>query len=106
MKPIRNTIPYDQALAIVHNTAQSIERTSRISLEESDGRVVARDVVATRDVPPFDRAAMDGYAVIAEDTHGASRQLPKQLHCLEVVHTGNVPKSSLQPGHCLSLIHI
>ena len=80
MKPIRNTIPYDQALAIVHNTAQSIERTSRISLEESDGRVVARDVVATRDVPPFDRAAMDGYAVIAEDTHGASRQLPKQLH--------------------------
>ena len=103
MNPIRNTIPYDQAVAIVHDNARSIERSSRVSLEESDGRVVATDVVATRDVPPFDRAAMDGYAVIAEDTHGASRQLPKQLRCLEVVHTGNVPKSSLQPGHCIEI---
>ena len=103
MKPIRDTIPYDQALSIIHNNTRSIGRTSRISLEESDGRVVATDVIATRDVPPFDRAAMDGYAVIAEDTHGASRQSPKRLRCIEVVHTGNVPESSLQPGRCIEI---
>ena len=42
-----------------------------------------RDVVATADVPPFARAAMDGYAVRAEDTAGASREQPKTLRCIE-----------------------
>ena len=54
-----------------------IDRTERVALADANGRVLAEDVVATADVPPFARAAMDGYAVRAEDTAGASRERPR-----------------------------
>lgn len=44
------------------------------------GRVLAEPIVANVDVPNFDRAAMDGYAVIAQDTDGATADLPRRLH--------------------------
>ena len=53
-----------------------IDRRERVPLLEARGRVLAADVVAAADVPPFDRASMDGYAVIAADTAGATREQP------------------------------
>jgi molybdenum cofactor synthesis domain-containing protein len=55
------------------------------------------------DVPPFDRAAMDGYAVIAEDTFGAGRYEPKILRCIEKVYTGQVPAHALSSGECIEI---
>jgi molybdenum cofactor synthesis domain-containing protein len=55
------------------------------------------------DVPPFDRAAMDGYAVIAEDTFGASTFEPKTLHCIETVFTGQVPRERVSRGTCIEI---
>lgn len=49
---------------------------SRVSLAAAVGRVSATDVTATRDIPHYDRAAMDGWAVRASDTHGASDRSP------------------------------
>ena len=56
-----------------------IDRVERVAIGEATGRVVARDVAAAVDVPPFDRAAMDGYAVVAADTAGAQPSAPKTL---------------------------
>jgi molybdenum cofactor synthesis domain-containing protein len=53
--------------------------------------VLAEDIISDRDVPPFSRAGMDGYAVIAEDTFGASRYEPKTLRVVEKIYTGHVP---------------
>ena len=103
MRPIRETIPLDQALAILDKSAVPIARTEVIPLAEADGRVLASSVVATTDVPPFDRAAMDGFAVIAEDTFGAGRQAPATLHCVETVHTGSVPTKRIDRGNCTEI---
>jgi molybdopterin molybdotransferase len=49
------------------------------SIDVATGRVLARDVVASIDVPGFDRASMDGYALRGEDTSGASEYNPISL---------------------------
>ena len=103
MRPIRKTIPHDEALGIVTGAARPIERTERVPLTGADGRVLAADVEATADVPPFDRAAMDGYAVIAEDTFGAGNQAPRTLRCIETVHTGSVPTRRVERGDCTQI---
>jgi molybdopterin molybdotransferase len=100
MRPIRDTIPLDEALALVLESAIPIERTERVTIREADGRVVAVNPVAALDVPPFDRAAMDGYAVVAEDTFGAGRYDPRILQCVEKVYTGEMPTRKLSHGEC------
>ncbi|ELZ96898.1 molybdenum cofactor synthesis protein [Haloferax mucosum ATCC BAA-1512] len=54
-------------------------RTERRPLSEADGRALAEPVVAPVDVPGYDRAAVDGYAVRASDTFGASGRSPAVL---------------------------
>jgi len=74
-----------------------IHRTERLSLSAADGRVVAAPVDAARDVPHYARAAMDGWAVRAEDTFGAADRSPAILRRADAVgpdaarrvHTGS-----------------
>jgi molybdopterin molybdotransferase len=74
-----------------------IDRTERLSLSAADGRVVAAPVDAARDVPHYARAAMDGWAVRAEDTFGAADRSPAILRRADAVgpdaarrvHTGS-----------------
>ena len=103
MRPIRETIQLDEALAIIEASAVPITRTARVPLGDSDGRVLALDVIATADVPPFDRAAMDGFAVVAGDTFGAGTQTPCTLRCVETVHTGEIPTTRLDHGSCTEI---
>ena len=103
MRPIRETIPIDEALRIAHEAALPMERTVQVALAEANGRVLASTVTATQDVPPFNRAAMDGYAVVAADTFGANRQDPRVLRCVETVHTGSVPTRVLIAGECTQI---
>jgi molybdenum cofactor synthesis domain-containing protein len=103
MRPIRDTIPLDEARALIDAAIRPLTRTERVPLADANGRVVARDVVSPADVPPFARAAMDGYAVRAEDTFGASRYEPKTLACIEQVFTGQVPARSLDAGQCTEI---
>lgn len=103
MRPIRDTIPLEEARALIDAVTRPIARTERVSLKEANGRVVARDVTASADVPPFSRAGMDGYAVRAEDTFGASRQEPKTLRCIEQVFTGQVPSRTVAAGECTEI---
>ena len=103
MRPIRKTIPFEEALGIVCEAARPIDRTVPVGLPDAAGRVLAADVVAGRDVPPFDRAAMDGYAVVAADTFGASREQPARLRCIESIHTGMVSARRLGGGECIQI---
>jgi molybdopterin molybdotransferase len=103
MRPIRETIPLDEALTLLLEAAEPVERTERVPLGEANGRVVARAATSTLDVPPFDRAAMDGYAVIAEDTFGAGPYAPKSLTIVEKVFTGQVPRLTVGHGQCTEI---
>jgi molybdopterin molybdotransferase len=103
MRPIRDTIPLDEARALIDGAVRPIARTERVALAQANGRVIARDITSTVDVPPFSRAGMDGYAVRAEDTFGASRQEPRVLRCIEQVFTGQVPTRTVATGECIEI---
>ena len=63
------------------------ERTEDVPLRDADERVVAGEITAERAVPHYRRAAMDGFAVRAEDTFGASQRSPASLRVDETVTT-------------------
>ena len=64
-----------------------------VSLAEAHGRVLRNDVVAPVDVPSFDRSNVDGFAVRAEDTFGASENRPRLLNLTpEILSPGMVPR--------------
>jgi putative molybdopterin biosynthesis protein len=74
-------------------------QTEEVALAEALGRVLAADVVAPVDVPGFDRSNVDGFAVRAEDTFGASEDEPRALHLnSEVLATGAEPRQAVAPG--------
>src|SRR5271167_4063173 len=63
-----------------------------VVLADALGRVLADDVVAPLDVPGFDRSNVDGFAVRAEDTFGATEERPRTLRLTgEILSTGIVP---------------
>jgi molybdenum cofactor synthesis domain-containing protein len=103
MRPITETLLFDDALAIILGAGSPIDRTERVSLAAADGRVVATDVVSALDVPPFDRAAMDGYAVRADETFTAGTHAPKTLRCVDRVLTGQVPARGISVGECIEI---
>ena len=103
MKPIKDTIPLDEARQLIADACRPIERTERVAIVDANGRVAAADVASTRDVPPFSRAGMDGYAVRAEDTFGASRYEPKTLRVIEKVYTGQVPTKTVEAGTAVEI---
>jgi len=75
-----------------------------VPLAEALGRVVARDVTAAVDVPSFDRANVDGFAVRAADTYGAQEESPRSLELLdEIVPTGVVPRDEVTAGTAMTI---
>ena len=100
MRPFQKTIALEEARAIIDRTILPIARTERVALSEANGRVLARDLVATADVPPFSRAGMDGYAVKADDTTGATPQAPRTVRCVDQVFTGQMPNRAVDAGTC------
>jgi len=103
MRPIKDTIPLEEARQLIAEACRPVGRTERVPLVDANGRVCAADVQSTRDVPPFSRAGMDGFAVIADDTFGASRYEPKTLRVIEKVYTGQVPTQQLTPGTAVEI---
>jgi molybdopterin molybdotransferase len=79
------------AFAVLARGCSPIDRTDIVPLDGSLGRVVASGIVAAHDLPAFPRSTMDGYAVRARDTHGASAQSPAYLRLVDDVPTGVVP---------------
>ncbi|MCP5065971.1 MAG: molybdopterin biosynthesis protein [bacterium] len=70
-----------------------------VPLEEALGRILAEDVRAEVDVPGFDRSNMDGFAVRARDTFGASEEEPRRLHLNgETIPTGVAPQLEVEEG--------
>jgi putative molybdopterin biosynthesis protein len=75
-----------------------------IELDAALGRVLAADVVSPVDVPSFDRSNVDGFAVVAEDTFGASEEVPRRVRLAsEVIHTGVVPGTVIRLGEAVTI---
>lgn len=76
----------------------------RIPLDAALGRVLAADVLAAVDVPSFDRSNVDGFAVVAEDTFGASEESPRVVRLAsEAIHTGVIPTTVVRRGEAVAI---
>ena len=84
--------------------AVGILPAARVSLLDSLGLVLAEDVHSDIDSPPFDNSAVDGFAVIAAETAGASESRPVLLCELPGVAAGGVPAAPLMPGTCMRVM--
>jgi molybdopterin molybdotransferase len=104
MPEFLNLIPPEQALSRLLGNFSVELKTEHIPLEHALGRVTAEPVVAAGALPPFPRSTVDGYAVLAAATYGASEGLPAYLSLSGEVPMGAPALQSLVPGSAI-LIH-
>jgi molybdopterin molybdotransferase len=103
MKPFTELTDRENAVKLVMENVKPINRVEAVPLDEAAGRVLAVDVVAGFDVPPFDRASMDGYAVKARSTSGASGDKPIRLKLIGVQHAGELYGGEVGGGEALEI---
>ena len=72
--------------------------TELCPIELSAGRILAEDLIAAQNVPPFDRSPFDGYVFRAEDSRNASRETPVTLRILEEIPASGVPCFPITAG--------
>jgi len=72
-------------------------------LQEALNRVVSKEIIAPEDLPEFARSTMDGYAVRARDTYGASESLPAFLEMSGEVIMGQAPTGAVTPGKAIRI---
>lgn len=75
-----------------------------IPLLEAHNRVLAEDVIASIDIPPFNRSTVDGYSVKAEDTFGAEENKPRKLKICGAVNVGESPKIRVNQGEAAAIV--
>lgn len=80
----------EDAVKLLLQKVNRIEETESISLWDAVGRVLAKDIYALHDQPPFPRSPLDGYAVRSEDIQNASKDCPAKLTVLCEVDAGQV----------------
>lgn len=96
--------PVAEALAALFAQITPLTRTETLLTHEALGRVLAVAPRSPIDLPNFRRSAMDGYAVKASDTFGASQSLPAYLDVVGQVHMGQEPDFTLETGQA-AVIH-
>lgn len=103
MKPFMSLVSHSEALQMVLSAVKPIEASELVPIDRSVNRVLAQHVVAEMNVPPFSRAAMDGYAVVADDTYGATQLEPVKLRVVDVLNAGEASDRTLQRGECIQI---
>jgi len=103
MRLMKAFLALDEGLRILLGSASPVTRTESVPLLQAAGRVLAQPIRAEMDVPPFQRAAMDGYAVRAQDTFGAGNFNPARLRLAEVVHAADLAEHAVEAGTCIQI---
>jgi len=99
-----NVVSLDKALLLLHQHLPPCHsRKISLPLEEGLGRICAQDIFSPENLPPYPRSTMDGYAVRARDTFGASEKLPAYLEVSGEVAMGEFPEQGPQPGCCYAI---
>ncbi len=99
----RELVTVEEAKRRLFDRIEIHPKIERVALTEAYGRVLARDYHSKIDVPPFDRATMDGYAVKAEDTFGAEEDDPVALKVIGKVEAGEIPSVEVESGTAVEI---
>src|SRR5882762_7156428 len=96
-------LPYAEARQKVIVIAGGLQRTPRretIEIEQAFGRVLAREVRADRDYPPFNRSTRDGFAIRAADAAAPGAR----LECIGELRAGGSFEGTIEPGQCVEIM--
>jgi molybdopterin molybdotransferase len=96
-------ISIEEARARVLTEARALP-SETIALSEALGSVLAEDIIASHNVPPFNNSGMDGYAVRASDTVEATPDSPVRLPISDTLPAGRVAAHGLQPGEAIRIM--
>jgi len=77
--------------------------TESVPITGALNRVLASDIISGEDLPGFQRSTMDGYALAAKDSFGASENLPTPLNIVGEVKMGEIPRCALHRGECAQI---
>ena len=101
---------YDAEMLSVEDARQrilsyfNVLASEKKPLVEALGQVLAEDIVASFDIPPLTNSAMDGYALISQDTLGASKENPVELEVTGVVPAGGLPDHAVESGTAIRIM--
>lgn len=80
-----------------------MSETEEIDCENAYGRVLFNDVYSRMDFPPFDKALKDGFAILSEDSFGASEESPNTLEIIDFLEAGSITDKVVEKGKCVEI---
>ncbi|MCX7805267.1 MAG: molybdopterin molybdotransferase MoeA [Planctomycetota bacterium] len=96
----KETVTFEEAISLVREYATGRRGTERVALSDAVGRVLAEDIVSDTDLPPFDKSAMDGYAIRSGD----ATTVPVELSVVEHIPAGNVSNRAIGRLECARIM--
>ncbi len=98
------SISIEEAVEKILAHVTPIQETEVVDLSQAAGRILAEDVIASFNNPPFDRTPVDGYACHYEDTLGASREHPAILQVVREIDAGDYWDGKVYPGQAVRIM--
>ena len=99
---LSNLMPVKKAQSMISSSLKNVG-IEEISLEEAHKRVLSEEIVSLLNSPPFERSAMDGYAIRAEDTFGFSENNPAKLIIVDTIGAGQVSDTIIKNGEAVKI---
>jgi molybdopterin molybdotransferase len=96
-------ISIEEARRLIWNETPVLKK-EKIEIIDSLGRVIAEDIVSEFDIPPFDRSAMDGFAIISDDTFSATKENPVLLEVIGEIKAGDFKNFKIEKGKAISIM--
>lgn len=100
MKQNNFMISIEEAKNLISTQARSFD-VEEISIDDALNRILAEDIYADRDYPPFNRATMDGYAVLSSDFNNDKQTT---LRLIGTLHAGSISTQVVTAGTCLKIM--
>jgi putative molybdopterin biosynthesis protein len=102
-KIFHRLVTIEEAKNVLLNNVTNEVGNEQVSLEEAGGRVLAESVFSGVDLPPFDRAEMDGFAIISENLEGSTEQTPVKLRVTGSIGAGESVLKEIRRGECMEI---
>lgn len=103
-RPPKDYLPLEEALARLCREVTPVSGLELVGLLEASGRILAMDMDAPMDNPPFDRSPVDGYALCGADTREASREHPACFKVVAEIDAGSYYPGTVQPGEAVRIM--
>ena len=104
MREFKKLTPYQKAFELMLGDLEELGELEEVSLSDALGRVLGEDIISPIDSPPFDRSAVDGYALRAEDTFQAREYNPVELRVVDEIAAGEESTARVEPGTAVKLL--